>query len=132
MVPLEALQRARHQRADANLDDIGAILVNINPAYQRSELDYALNKVECKALVLARTHRSSNYLGMLRDLAPELEAARPNELRAAKVPHRSPRQEQSDRGQHFRITRIMESLARVSGDIEELVAVMSGGPDEWV
>jgi fatty-acyl-CoA synthase len=66
---------------------IGAILVNINPAYQRSELEYALNKVQCKALVLARTHRSSNYLGMLRDLAPELETARPNELRAAKVPH---------------------------------------------
>src|SRR5262249_39234177 len=33
---------------------IGAILVNINPAYQRHELDFALNKVECKVLVMAR------------------------------------------------------------------------------
>ena len=31
----------------------GLILVNINPAYRRAELEYALNNVECKALVLA-------------------------------------------------------------------------------
>ena len=40
----------------------------------------------------------------------------------AKVPSRTAGQES---GQHFRITRIMESLARASGDLEELVAVMS-------
>jgi len=43
----------------------------------------------------------------------------------AKVPPRTARHERSEWGQHFRITHIMESLARVSGDIEELVAVMS-------
>ena len=31
----------------------GLVLVNVNPAYRRSELEYAMNKVECKALVLA-------------------------------------------------------------------------------
>jgi fatty-acyl-CoA synthase len=30
---------------------LGAVLVNINPAYRLSELEYALNKVGCKALV---------------------------------------------------------------------------------
>jgi fatty-acyl-CoA synthase len=44
----------------------GLILVNINPAYRVSEVEYALNKVECKALVMARSHKTSDYLAMLR------------------------------------------------------------------
>ncbi len=43
----------------------------------------------------------------------------------AKVPARTARHERSEWGQHFRITHIMESLAQASGDIGELVAVMS-------
>jgi uncharacterized Zn finger protein len=43
----------------------------------------------------------------------------------AKVPARTAKHERSEWGQHFRITHIMQSLARASGDIEELVAVMS-------
>ncbi len=43
----------------------------------------------------------------------------------AKVPTRTAKHERSEWGQHFRITHIMESLAQVSGDIDELVAVMS-------
>lgn len=42
-----------------------------------------------------------------------------------KVPARTPKDERSEWGKHFRITHIMESLAQVSGDTEELVAVMS-------
>ena len=67
----------------------GLILVNINPAYRSDELEYALNAVECKALVLARAFKTSDYLGMLRELAPELDAldaSTPGELRAAKLP----------------------------------------------
>jgi fatty-acyl-CoA synthase len=64
---------------------IGAILVNINPAYRASELEYALNKVGCKALIMARRHRSSDYVEMLRAVAPEIERdAGP--LQAAKLP----------------------------------------------
>ncbi len=66
---------------------IGAILVNINPAYQRHELDYALNKVECKVLVMARALKSSDYVGMIRSLAPEIDRPAPNGLHAAKLPH---------------------------------------------
>jgi fatty-acyl-CoA synthase len=65
---------------------IGLILVNINPAYRISELDYALNKVKCKALILAEQFKTSNYLGMLRDLAPELGSARPGALDAQRLP----------------------------------------------
>lgn len=43
----------------------------------------------------------------------------------AKVPARTAKHERSEFGQHFRITHIMESLAQASGNIEELVTVMS-------
>ncbi|KPQ07076.1 MAG: fatty-acyl-CoA synthase [Rhodobacteraceae bacterium HLUCCA12] len=66
---------------------IGAILVNINPAYQRAELEFALNKVGCAALVLAERFKASEYLRMLRDLAPEMERAEPGRLTAARLPH---------------------------------------------
>ncbi|HKQ81912.1 MAG TPA: AMP-binding protein [Steroidobacteraceae bacterium] len=49
----------------------GLILVNINPAYRLTELEYALNKVECRALVLATAFKSSDYVGMVRALVPD-------------------------------------------------------------
>src|SRR5580693_1051869 len=67
---------------------IGAILVNINPAYRTAELEHALNEVGCKALVMARRHRSSDYVAMLRTLAPEIDAEA-TALRAAKLPQLS-------------------------------------------
>ena len=48
------------------------MLVNINPAYRRTELEYALNKVGCRALVMARGYQGSDYLGMLGEIAPEI------------------------------------------------------------
>ena len=65
----------------------GLILVNINPAYRLAELEYALNKVECRALVTAEAFKSSRYIEMLRRLAPELDDARPGALKAEKLPH---------------------------------------------
>src|SRR5579875_3517646 len=64
----------------------GVILVNINPAYRLVELEYVLNKVGCKGLVTASSYKSSNYVEMLRSLAPELDACRPGELKAARLP----------------------------------------------
>ena len=54
----------------------GLVLVNVNPAYRRSELEYAMNKVECKALVLAPALKTSNYLEIAADL-----------VKAGKLPH---------------------------------------------
>ena len=65
----------------------GLILVNVNPAYRLAELEYALNKVQCKAVITATRFRTSDYLGMLQTLAPELARCRPGELSAAKLPH---------------------------------------------
>ena len=66
---------------------IGLVLVTINPAYRTSELEYVLNKVGCKALVTAARFKSSDYLGMIGELAPELETAEPGRLKAARLPH---------------------------------------------
>ena len=65
---------------------IGAILVNINPAYRISELEYVLNKVSCKALVLAEQFKSSDYVSMLMSLAPELRECDAGDLRAEQIP----------------------------------------------
>ncbi|MFT4581806.1 MAG: fatty-acyl-CoA synthase [Gammaproteobacteria bacterium] len=65
----------------------GIILVNINPAYRIGELEYALNKVGCKGLVLAEQFKSSNYVEMINKLAPELSQCSPGALSSTKLPH---------------------------------------------
>ena len=64
----------------------GLILVNINPAYRLSELEYALNKSGCVALVTASRFKTSDYIGMINTLAPELAISHPGELHAARLP----------------------------------------------
>lgn len=65
----------------------GLILVNINPAYRSSELEYALNKVSCKALVLEHKFKTSNYVEMMNDIAEEIPSASPGKLNSATLPH---------------------------------------------
>lgn len=69
---------------------IGAILVNINPAYQHTELGYALNKVRARTLIMARAQKSSDYLSILKQLAPEIDhshsATLPTELYLQAIP----------------------------------------------
>jgi fatty-acyl-CoA synthase len=64
----------------------GLILVNINPAYRKSELSYTLNKVACKALILAREFKTSNYVAMLREIAPAIDVAESGKLNLAELP----------------------------------------------
>ena len=64
----------------------GLILVNINPAYRLSELEFALNKVGCRALITATAFKTSDYVGMVNTLAPELAGSAPGRLRAAALP----------------------------------------------
>src|SRR5262249_34135040 len=49
---------------------IGAILVNINPAYKLAELEYALKQSGVKILVFSRGHKADEYISMLEELAP--------------------------------------------------------------
>ena len=64
----------------------GLILVNINPAYRGHELEYALAKVECTALILAPALKSSDYFEILRSIIPEIDDARPGYLASKRLP----------------------------------------------
>ncbi|HZR42348.1 MAG TPA: AMP-binding protein, partial [Ktedonobacteraceae bacterium] len=64
---------------------IGAILVNINPAYRLHELEYALKQSGCSAIVIAAQFKSSNYTEMINTLAPELKNCEPGKLKAEKL-----------------------------------------------
>ena len=63
----------------------GIILVNINPAYRTSELELVLNAVGCAGLITAVRFKGSDYLTMLKSLAPELDRGDPA-LRSERLP----------------------------------------------
>ncbi|MBK6004935.1 AMP-binding protein [Ramlibacter ginsenosidimutans] len=93
---------------------VGLILVNINPAYRTAEVEYALNKVACTALVTMPRFKSSDYLGMLRELGP------------AKLPHLrhivwidTP----ADRDEPAPLLRFSELMARGRADDERIDAI---------
>jgi len=65
---------------------LGAILVNINPSYRLNEVQYALRQSGCTWLVIASAFKSSDYTGMIHELAPELARSRPGALDAAQLP----------------------------------------------
>src|SRR5438093_2011720 len=52
----------------------GVILVNVNPAYRTSELEYALNQSGCRLLVAAQRFKSSDYVEMVEDVRPRSRA----------------------------------------------------------
>ncbi|MDO5706857.1 MAG: AMP-binding protein, partial [Paracoccus sp. (in: a-proteobacteria)] len=65
---------------------IGAILVNVNPAYRIGELEFALRHVGVRCLITADKFKSSYYIGILQDLCPELAQSAPGALVSAKLP----------------------------------------------
>ena len=64
----------------------GIILVNINPAYRLHELEYALNKVGCRGLIIASAFKTSDYIALIRSLCPEIDSAKPGRLESGKAP----------------------------------------------
>ncbi|QEY62724.1 AMP-binding protein [Metapseudomonas lalkuanensis] len=65
---------------------IGAILVNINPAYRSSELEYALKQSGCRWVICADAFKTSDYHAMFLGLVPELAAAEPGRLNCERLP----------------------------------------------
>jgi len=65
----------------------GIILVNINPAYRLSEAEYTLNQVGVRALVCAEHFKTSDYVGMVEALAPEIAGSVPGDLVSLRLPH---------------------------------------------
>ncbi len=65
---------------------IGVVLVNMNPSYRRTELEYSLNKVGCRGLVIISSFKDSDYEEMVYDLVPELKSSPIGHLHAEKAP----------------------------------------------
>ncbi|PKF32437.1 AMP-binding protein [Acinetobacter proteolyticus] len=65
----------------------GIILVNLNTAYKSHELEYVLNKVSCKGLVIASQFKTTDYQELLSKIAPELASSPDKILNAARLPH---------------------------------------------
>ncbi len=65
---------------------IGVIMVCINPAYRLYELEYALTKVACKAIITAESFKSNQYLDLLNELIPELASSTPGKLSSQILP----------------------------------------------
>ena len=65
----------------------GIILVNLNPAYKSSELEFVLNKVSCKGLIIASSFKTTDYQEILTKIAPEIQQAQDKVLKAEKLPH---------------------------------------------
>lgn len=65
---------------------IGAILVNINPAYRPKELAYALRRSEVQGLFIIPSFKTSNYVEMLVELMPELDVSSPDDAKFMEFP----------------------------------------------
>jgi len=66
---------------------IGAILVNVNPAYQVNEVAYVLEKVGCKGIVASGKFKTQDYYGMLKKVCPELGECGPGQLKSKRFPN---------------------------------------------
>src|SRR5262249_13693277 len=65
---------------------VGAVLVNINPAYRSSELAYVLHQADVSVLLLHDRFKATAFFDVLAAVCPELAAAEPGALRAAACP----------------------------------------------
>ena len=64
----------------------GGVLVTVNPAFQSHELEYVLRDSDSTALLLMERFKSSDYLGMFREICPESRDAAPGKIACAKLP----------------------------------------------
>ena len=56
--------------------------MNLNPAYRENELEYALNKVGVKLLIMAESFKTQDYYQMIFDLCPELTRAAHGQIKS--------------------------------------------------
>ncbi len=65
---------------------LGAVLVNVNPSYLASELEYALNQSGCRYLIATDVFKTTDYNRILESIAPELRDGVPGALNLARLP----------------------------------------------
>ncbi|XP_076352385.1 medium-chain acyl-CoA ligase ACSF2, mitochondrial-like isoform X1 [Tachypleus tridentatus] len=64
----------------------GLVLVNINPAFMPSELEYCLNKTSCKALIAGESFRKQDYFQQLCSVVPEIISSKPGQIKSSRCP----------------------------------------------
>jgi len=65
---------------------IGAIMVNINPAYRTYEFEYVLRQAEISTVIIQGRFKTSDYMGMFYEACPEAFESRPGKIRSEKFP----------------------------------------------
>lgn len=65
----------------------GAIQVNINPAYKVKELEFALKRVDCKAIIMNNKFKTQQYIEMISSICPELETSKSSDLSSKRLPN---------------------------------------------
>jgi fatty-acyl-CoA synthase len=65
---------------------IGSVLVNINPAYRVHELEQALRQADVATLVVGLPFKSSNFVGMVESVCPEVAGAPAGSWCAERLP----------------------------------------------
>jgi len=65
---------------------MGAVLVNVNPAYRANELQYALQQSDVRGLALIDTFRTTDYTAILNSICPELAGSKPGQLSSTDLP----------------------------------------------
>jgi fatty-acyl-CoA synthase len=66
---------------------IGAILVNLNPAYRAYELKYALAQSECQTLIMVPEFNKADFISLLFETCPEARSSKPGALSSRELPH---------------------------------------------
>ncbi|OWF52435.1 acyl-CoA synthetase family member 2, mitochondrial-like [Mizuhopecten yessoensis] len=64
----------------------GLILVNVNPQYKEQELEFALGKVGCKAIIISEKFKDQNYYDILYNVVPELSGSISGDIRSDRLP----------------------------------------------
>ncbi|MEN6342883.1 MAG: AMP-binding protein [Methanospirillum sp.] len=65
---------------------MGAVLVNINPAYRTYELEYALRQSEVQTLIVQGRFKTSDYVGMFYEACPEAYDCKAGRIESEKFP----------------------------------------------
>lgn len=58
---------------------IGAVLVTVNTAYKKHEIEYLLRQSDTHTLVMTDGYKDSNYIEIIKELCPEIETAKAGE-----------------------------------------------------
>ncbi len=65
---------------------IGAVLVTVNTAYKIHEAEYLLHQSDTHTLVMVDGYKDSDYVGIMKELCPELATTKPGELKSERLP----------------------------------------------